>query len=298
MRLLWLPDVLRAAGLTVREVPGWQTRSGAEDPDASTYRPQGLMAHETRAVRIASDADELRILIDGRPGLSGPIAPTYVGRDGTWHVVAAGLCHHVRTGWAGPFEGLGNPRLFGVEAAHTVAVDGSGRRLETWAQKPAQYASYVRGVAAILRHTGWPPPGGHKEHQPGDKSDPEFDMARFRADVARVLAGGSDDMEQTDDLAYKTPHNPARKVGHVFTDISNLRDALIDETDAVPGDPNYPKDGSILGRLLIAAESPAEPAPVDIDALVEGLKPHLEAAAEAAVRKVLGGLDGATPADG
>jgi hypothetical protein len=26
MRLLWLPAVLRAAGLTVREYPGWRTR--------------------------------------------------------------------------------------------------------------------------------------------------------------------------------------------------------------------------------------------------------------------------------
>jgi len=113
--------------------------------------------------------------------------------------------------------------------------------------------------------------------------------------LALVAGGGEDDMDQTDELFYKTPHNPTRKVGHVLTDVSNLRDALIDETDAVPGDPAYPKAGSILGRLLTAAEAPTEPAQVDVDELVEALKPHLEAAAEAAVRKVLGGLDGAVP---
>lgn len=42
-----------------------------------------------------------------------------------------------------------------------------------------------------------------------------------------------------------------------------------------------------------------QPAPVDVTALAEALKPHIEvaagAAAESAVRRVLGGLDGATP---
>lgn len=184
MRLLWLADVLRDAGLTVLEVPGWQTRSAAEDVDASTYVPRGVIVHETRTGRIASDAAEIGVLVNGRVGLSGPIAQLYLGRDGHWHVVAAGLCHHVRTGWGGPFVGLGNSRLLGVEPAHTVAVDAAGRRLETWAGKPVQYDSYVRGVAAILAHTGWPPPVGHREHQPGDKPDPEFNMAVFRIHVA------------------------------------------------------------------------------------------------------------------
>lgn len=193
-RLLWLADVLRGAGLTVHEVPGWQTRSAAEDTDASTYQPRGVIIHETRAPRIVSDAAEIGVLVNGRVGLSGPIAQLYLGRDGHWHVVAAGLCHHVRTGWGGPFKGLGNNRLLGIEAAHTVSVDAAGRRLETWAGKPVQYASYVRGVAAIRAHTGWSAPVGHKEHQPGDKPDPEFDMSRFRAQVGAAMAGEDDDM--------------------------------------------------------------------------------------------------------
>ena len=41
---------------------------------------------------------------------------------------------------------------------------------------------------------------------------------------------------------------------------------------------------------------PVTPAPVDLDALVERLTPVVEAAAERAVRKVLGAVDGATPA--
>lgn len=289
MRLLWLPEVLRRAGLTVREVPGWQTRSGPEDEDASTFVPRGVVIHETRSPRIASDADEIRVLVEGRVGLSGPIAQLYLGRGGVWHVVAAGLCHHVRTGWGGPFTGLGNSRLLGVEPAHTVSVDGSGRRLETWAQKRTQYVSYVKGVAAILRYTGWPAPVGHKEHQPGDKPDPEFDMGQFRRDVAHVLAGGSLDMEQTEPLIM----NKGKTVGNFMYDVHQLRAWLVNPPDtAVPG---APPPGSVGALLVAAAQRPApEPPPlatVDVEALALALRPHIEAAAEAAVRKVLGSVD-------
>lgn len=186
MRLLWLADVLRAAGLTVHEVSGWRTRG------SDSYGPvRGLICHETRGSATSSDAGELGVLVNGREGLAGPIAQLYLSRTGAWHVVAAGRCNHVRTGWGGPFGGIGNSNLLGVEAQHAEAED--------WAKKPAQYASYVRGVAAILRHTGWPPPAGHKEHQPGDKPDPEFSMVRFRGDVAAVLRG-----EVVDDMSVQS----------------------------------------------------------------------------------------------
>jgi hypothetical protein len=180
---LWIADVLNAAGLQVVEESGWRTRSGSEDTDASSYSPIGLVAHETRGTATSTVAGEIRVLIDGRTGLSGPIAQTFLSRDGTWHVVAAGLCHHVKTGWGGAFSGYGNTRLFGVEAQHAES--------ESWAAKPTQYSSYVRGVAAICKHQGWTSAQvvGHKEHQPGDKPDPEFDMDRFRADVRAVMEG-------------------------------------------------------------------------------------------------------------
>lgn len=193
---LWLADVLRGAGLTVHEVAGWRTRSASEDKDASTFAPRGVIIHETRGSANSTDAGEIGVLVNGRPGLSGPIAQLYLGRNGHWHVVAAGLCHHAKTGWGGPFSGLGNSRLLGIEPAHSIDED--------WADKPVQYQSYVRGVAAIRRHTGWPAPVGHKEHQPGDKPDPEFNMDRFRADVAAVLAGKDDEMTKDEHDALMT----------------------------------------------------------------------------------------------
>jgi hypothetical protein len=180
-RLDWLADVLRAAGQEVVEVPGWKTRGSA------SYGPvRGVIIHETQGSATSTDSGEINVLINGRGGehpLAGPIAQLYLSRTGVWHVVAAGTCHHVKDGRSGPFKHVGNDNLLGIEAQHAVS--------ENWARKPVQYAAYVAGVAAILAHTRWDPPVGHKEHQPGDKSDPEFDMDTFRRDVA---GAGEDDM--------------------------------------------------------------------------------------------------------
>jgi len=202
----WIADVLRAAGLPVVEEPGWRTRSSSSDTDASSYSPLGLVAHETRGSATSTVAGEIRVLIEGRVGLAGPISQTFLSRAGVWHVVAAGLCHHVKTGWGGAFSGYGNTRLFGVEAQHAES--------ESWAAKPEQYAAYVRGVAAICKHKGWTVDKvvGHKEHQPGDKPDPEFSMDRFRADVRAVMEG---DMDQADkNMATATTYRTEATLRH------------------------------------------------------------------------------------
>jgi hypothetical protein len=58
--------------------------------------------------------------------------------------------------------------------------------------------------------------------------------------------------------------------------------------------PTWP---GVVGSLLdeIKDRPQVEPAPVDVAALAAALAPHLEAAAERAVRRVLGGVDGASP---
>lgn len=189
-RALWLPKVLRAAGLTVHEIDGW------EDRGAGTFGPiVGLTCHETRGSRTSTDAGEINVLVNGRVGLSGPISQTYLSRTGDWHIVASGTAHHNKVGWAGPNEGYGNDALIGVEAQHAEG--------EPWTD--VQYRSYVRGVAAIIRHLGISPSrvGGHKEHQPGEKTDPAFDMDQFRRDVAAVLAGEDpDDMTRDEFIEH------------------------------------------------------------------------------------------------
>lgn len=176
MPLLWLASALRAAGLPVVEQAGWTDRG------ADTYGPvRGIIVHETRGSATSTDAGEIGVLINGREGLSGPIAQLYLSRTGVWHVIASGTCHHVKVGWGGVHEGYGNDALLGIEAAHAESED--------WASKPAQYQSYVRGVAALAAYAGWDATrvGGHREHQPGEKPDPEFSMPAFRTAVAARL---------------------------------------------------------------------------------------------------------------
>lgn len=177
-RALWLPDALRGAGLNVHEVDGWRSRG------SDSFDPYGVIVHATAGSRTSTDAGEIRVLLNGSNTAPPPIAQLYIGRNGHVHVVASGRCNHALTGQAGNLRGYGNSRLIGIEAAN----DNRG---EPW---PAvQYDAYLRTVAAICRqmHWGGGRVSGHKEHQPGSKSDPTFSMADFRNRVDAILHTGS-----------------------------------------------------------------------------------------------------------
>lgn len=200
MRLLTLPGILRAAGLTVREHPGWRQRGNDE------WGPvQGIICHHTGGSRRSTDAGELRTLLTGSNSAPAPIAQLYLSRSGVWTVVASGLCFHALDGWGGPCKGLNNWHLLGVEAQHS---GGS----EPWSD--IQYRSYVTGVAALCKGLDLPPArvAGHREHQPGDKSDPTFDMRRFRAAVTAAIANDGEDLPvdqaRFDELLLNALRNP------------------------------------------------------------------------------------------
>lgn len=174
MMLTDLADVLRAAGLKVQEVAGWRTRGHGQMTDV-----ESITCHHTAGPKTGN-YPSLGVVRDGRPGLDGPLAHLGLGRDGTWYVIAAGLCWHAGV----VFESWqGNPHALGIEA------EGTG--VDPW---PAvQYDSYAAGVAALRAHYSVPLARvlGHKEiAKPlGRKSDPNFNMNEFRA---AVLAAGND----------------------------------------------------------------------------------------------------------
>lgn len=184
--LTWLATVLRDAGLTVREVPGWQQRGHGEMRDVL-----GVLAHHTvgpaqgdgrLGAVVVPGYPSLRVVTEGRPGLAGPLSQLGLARDGAWVVIAAGRAWHAGTGSAAWVPaGRGNDHLIGVEA------ESVGTR-DDWT--PAQRESYPRGVAAILRHLGLPASRviGHKEWAPRRKIDPAFwEMPAFRTAVARWM---------------------------------------------------------------------------------------------------------------
>lgn len=194
MRLLWLPAVLKAAGLRVTEVGGWRTRG-----DSSWGPIRGVTCHATAGARNGSTSGEISVLINGSATAPAPIAQLYLARDGRYHVVASGMCFHNLQGWGGPNNKLGNANLIGIEA-------GNDNRGEPW--PPVQLDAYRRGVAAICRHLNIPASrvAAHREHQPGDKSDPVgINMTAFRAEVARLIE--ENDMPSVEDIwtDYKIP---------------------------------------------------------------------------------------------
>ena len=196
--MTWLADVLRDAGLPVREVVGWQTRGHGQMGEVL-----GVLAHHT-AGPATGDFPSEKVVVNGRSDLPGPLANLGLTRNGTWVVIASGQAWHAGTGsvaWCP--KNQGNAHLIGVEAESQGTCDD-------WT--PQQRASYPRGVAAILRHFNLPASRaiGHKEWAVGRKIDPAYwDMTSFRADVAHwmnaanITKPGEDwfDMATKEDLA-------------------------------------------------------------------------------------------------
>lgn len=176
--LIWMPEVLRAAGLKVAETEGWVSRGRGEMGPV-----RGVMCHHT-ATRGGGNMPTLRVLQRGVPGLQGPLCQLGLGRDGTYYVVAAGRANHAGAGvWNG--VKTGNSSFIGIEAEN--AGDGS----EPWPE--VQMDAYRRGVAAILGHVraGADMCCGHLEYAlpKGRKIDPNFDMAAFRGEVRQLMRG-------------------------------------------------------------------------------------------------------------
>lgn len=188
MMLTDLATVLRAAGLKVQEVPGWKTRGHGQMTSVET-----IACHHTAGPKTGN-YPSLGVVRDGRPGLDGPLAQLGLARDGTWLVIAAGVCWHAGV----VFESWQNNY-------HAIGIEAEGTGVDPW---PAiQYNSYVAGVRALKDHYKVPLSHvlGHKEiaKPKGRKTDPNFDMNNFRAAVARGNDQEDDDMGLTsDDRAY------------------------------------------------------------------------------------------------
>lgn len=174
---IWLADVLRAAGLEVREIEGWRTRGHGDFGEI-----WGVMLHHTGDQSGRGDNPGY---IARHPAL-GLASQLHLNRAGVWTICGVGIANHAGVGaYPGIPANNGNRVLIGVEA------ENSGT--EGWA--PAQYDSYMRGVAAILRRLGRNSTRaiGHKEYAGAaqGKWDPGgMDMAKARADIQRYIDAG------------------------------------------------------------------------------------------------------------
>lgn len=179
-----LAAACRKSGLTVVELPGWQTRS--RPSSSGGFNPSGVLCHHTGG---ASDSREYVdwMATVGRSDLPAPLCQLSLARNGTVYVCAAGRANHGGTARAtGPMPaGDANYLYVGIEAMNT----GS----EGWTA--TQYDAYVRLCAALCEHYGWPASHvrAHRETSVTGKWDPGLlDMDRFRTDIANAIAQEDD----------------------------------------------------------------------------------------------------------
>lgn len=170
---VWLADVLRAEGLKVIEHDGWRDRGHGDFLDI-----RGVLCHHT----AGGGTSDWKIVQNGRSDLPGPLAQLVLERDGTFRVIAVGVCWHAGRGsWPGWPTNNANYHTIGIEAVN----NGIG---QDW---PAvQLDAYKRGVAAILRRIGRGSNDcvGHKEYSSEGKIDPaNIDMGAFRRDVQNII---------------------------------------------------------------------------------------------------------------
>lgn len=181
MRNYGFVTFLRTWGLRVEQEPGWRTRGRPYN-----FYPRAIVPHHDASGANSGNFGSLRVVRDGRPGLSGPLSQFVLGRDGTVKIVAAGYANHA--GYGGPKPGvpanMANTYAIGIEAAN----NGVG---EPWPK--AQLNAYYRLCAALMVWLGIKDINrvfAHKEWT-SRKIDPAgINMNEFRRNVQKALAAG------------------------------------------------------------------------------------------------------------
>ena len=152
----WLADELRAAGLIVVEVAGWQNRG--RPASTGHFQPRGLQTtHHSAATSSPSNpAAGLQTLILGRSDLPGPLCQTAIDYNGVVYVIAAGRANVNGRKRAVPNwpESDGNEQM-GCE----VITNG------TQTMPAAQVLGIAVHNSAMLKHFGREPDGYLYRHE-------------------------------------------------------------------------------------------------------------------------------------
>lgn len=187
--LTWMADVLRAAGCMVIEEGDWKHRGRPR-----SFAPKAIMLHHDASPKgeTSHGAD---VIINGRPGLEGPLGNLWLDFDGYWHVIAAGSANHAGEGgpWGVISTDDGNHDSLGIETDHTSN--------EAWSA--AQTSEGIRGVWALAQHMGITTREqinqavcAHKEYT-SRKIDPDpLDMNAARANLAAYDPEGGGFVDQ------------------------------------------------------------------------------------------------------
>ena len=170
-----LDRVARATGCPVKEIDGWETRGHDGFTACKT-----IVIHHTAGANNGDDYNSHSTVLNGRPGLPGPLAQFGIGRNtGTIYLFAAGVAWH-----AGAVKktAYNNWNAIGIE----IENNGTG---EKYGAKTYHSAVALAGELVMEFHLAVADVLGHKEvcDPPGRKVDPSFDMDEFRRDVQKYI---------------------------------------------------------------------------------------------------------------
>ncbi len=175
-----LASVIRASGMNVIEVSGWQSRN-----HGPMVNVQSIICHHT-AGATTGNYPSLGVVTGGRTDLAGPLAQLGLGRDGTVYVISNGLAWH-----AGATI---NDALWGN--SHAIGIEAENTGTQPWPE--VQVAAYAKLIAVLCAHYGLGVDRvrGHKEicYPAGRKTDPNGlpgDMDGLRGRVQAYMSGGT-----------------------------------------------------------------------------------------------------------
>jgi len=221
--VIWLDglaNILRAAGLKVIEVGGWERRSRRNNSGYSRH-PTHVMIHHTAS--STSAGNDVNYMTYNSP--DKPIANIYIARNGDIHLMAGGPTNTNGSGrdwWGGgvPANDM-NAEAVGIE----IGNDGTGEPY------PEPQVESVLRVCVELLKAGGVGPGNVRSHwewcrDTGRKIDPrgpskyedpalggKWNMDRFRGDVFQRMN------------PPVTPDPPLQGVPDVFFPIKPLRNS-------------------------------------------------------------------------
>lgn len=204
MRDLGLADRIRAKGVTVVEVAGWQSRGIDVATTGATFRPIGALLHHT-AGAASGTAGSLSTCTNGRPDVDGPLCQVLQSRepdpaDDKAYVIASGKANHGGNGsWTGAAGTMdSNYESEGLEVEHTGTSSVPAARLEISARIIAamlEAPGSSRSATMACQHSEYALPAGRKI----DFADlaPHHTRASFRARVAYWIGRTA---EEEDDM--------------------------------------------------------------------------------------------------
>lgn len=257
---VWLPEVLRAFGVEVKEMDGWKDW-GTGDFD----NIDGIVAHHTAG--SATSAEFIAFNTNLGSQLSSQI---HLARDGVATMCGAGIAYHAGEAVAPPEwtgyvtrNAAGNPsKSFTKANAVTIGIEAVNRGNGTQVWPEVQMDSYARICAAILWYLGLPISKlkAHKEIAPRRKVDPNFNMASFRGRVKSYLDNPPfDAAETTTDLGglfmslpKERQEDLARKIDRIHHELTNRFDSRYDLERLRQGEitPDEVYSETMIGHIL------------------------------------------------